>query len=512
VTDKSPFVSPSVGQIISLGTRREVFWDDHIVDDARTTAEKRLHHPIRKERVMECDQLWEGDACYFPRILKDGELYRMYYFAGCFGALRETPPPDSVGEPMRVCYAESRDGLHWEKPNLGLCEYNGSTDNNILLDAMTDDWHNPKSHGGSLFVMKDPNPSCPAEELYKAVYGVSLNGRNALKYVASPDGIHFRHIRTLLEIPFCFDSLNSIHFNAELGKYLCYFRGWHTSDVNDRRELRPGNKDNTRDIRRMESEDFIHWSDPVPLDYGEDAPDFQLYTNAIEPYYRAPHLLVGFPSRYYDRGIWTDSYEQLCGKELRKKRMEIQPRFGYAVTDTLFMSSRDTLHFHRPSEAFIRPEQENNWSWVYGENFVSAGLFEVPSEIPGGFPELSMLLTARRFTDDPRGVFLYRYAIRPDGFISRCAGYEPKELTTKPFRFDGNTLTLNFETSALGYVRIEILDKNGRPVEGYRCCELFGNTIDRKVSFDLPLEKIQEMPIRLKFTLCDADIYSFRFC
>ena len=191
--------------------------------------------------------------------------------------------------------------------------------------------------------------------------------------------------------------------------------------------------------------------------------------------------------------------------------MEVQPRFGYAVTDTLFMCSRDTLHFSRPNEAFIRPEQENDWSWVYGENFVSAGLFEVPSDIPGGFPELSMLLTARRFTDDPRGVFLYRYAIRPDGFISRCAGFAPKELVTKPFRFDGDTLLLNFETSALGYVKIEILDKNSRPVEGYRSCELFGNTIDRRVSFERSIAELHDIPIRLKFTLSDADLYSFCF-
>ena len=174
--------SVSVDETISLGKKREVFWDDHIVDLKQTSAEKRLHHPVRKEKVMECDQLWEGDACYFPRILHDGDLYRMYYFAGCCGALRQTPPPDSVGEPLRFCYAESRDCIHWNKPNLGICSYNGSANNNIILDAMHDDWHNPRTHGCSLFVIKDPNPACPKDELYKAVYGASLNGRNALKW------------------------------------------------------------------------------------------------------------------------------------------------------------------------------------------------------------------------------------------------------------------------------------------------------------------------------------------
>jgi len=496
--------------ILNLGNRREVFWDDYIIDAKRTDAEKKIHPPVRKEKIMEMDRLWEGDACYFFRILKDDDIYRMYYFSGCFGALRDNPPPDSEGEPVRVCYAESKDGIHWEKPILNICEYNGSTENNIIINASTDSWHNPKAHGGSLFVMKDPNTECPEDERYKAIYGVSFNGRNALKYVASADGIHFRYIRTIMEIPYHFDSLNTVHYNKEEKKYICYFRGWHTH--NDfKTPPTPGQKDNTRDIRRIESPDFVNWSEPIPLRYGEDAPDFQIYTNAIEEYYRAPHILVGFPSRYIDRGVWSDSYEELCGKEARKKRMEISPRFGYAVTDTMFMCSRDGINFERPSEAYIRPEQENDWSWVYGENFVSAGLYEVPSDLPGSFPELSLLLTARRFTLDERGVFLYRYAVRPDGFISRSAGYEPKTIVTKPFLFDGHTLLLNFATSAAGYVKIEILDKTYRPIENYASCEIFGNTIDRKIGFPADLSLLQGKPIRLKFTISDADIYSFKF-
>ena len=29
----------------------------------------------------------------------------------------------------------------------------------------------------------------------------------------------------------------------------------------------------------------------------------ELYTNQILPYYRAPHIFLGFPTRYLDRGI-----------------------------------------------------------------------------------------------------------------------------------------------------------------------------------------------------------------
>ena len=60
----------------------------------------------------------------------------MYYLA--WKMLNESVTEHSTGESV-VCYAESKDGLHWEKPSLGICEYNGSTDNNIILDAQNCD-------------------------------------------------------------------------------------------------------------------------------------------------------------------------------------------------------------------------------------------------------------------------------------------------------------------------------------------------------------------------------------
>lgn len=498
-------------KVLDIGSRREVFWDDYLIDPRHTTAGKRLHHPVRREKVMECDSLWEGDACYMFNMFRDGDIYRMYYYAGCFGQLRATPPPDSGHEYLRICYAESTDGLHWTKPSLGICEYNGSTDNNIIINAASDSWHNPKSVGCPLFVMKDPNENCPDDERYKGVYGVWLDGNHALKYMAGTDGIHFRYVRTIYQSPGYFDSLNTLIYDAACQKYVCYFRGWHRSHQLEGNEHIGETRDATRDICRMESSDFVNWSEPERIQFGEDSPDFHMYTNVIQTYYRAPHLLVGFPSRYFDRREWTDNYEELCGKEARRERMKIQPRFGYSVTDTLFMSSRDGVNFDRPSEAFMRPEPENDWSWVYAEGNVCAGLFEVPSDIPSSFPEMSMLSPLRRWTGDPGGVWLYRYALRPDGFISRHAGYEPETLVTRPVVFAGDTLTINFETSAGGYLLIELLDKTGRPLEGYRSCELFGNTIDRKVHFPNDLKALNGIPVKLRITLCDADIYSFRF-
>jgi hypothetical protein len=34
-----------------------------------------------------------------------------------------------------LCYATSKDGIHWEKPELGLIDYRGTKTNNIVFEA-----------------------------------------------------------------------------------------------------------------------------------------------------------------------------------------------------------------------------------------------------------------------------------------------------------------------------------------------------------------------------------------
>ena len=261
----------------------------------------------------------------------------------------------------------------------------------------------------------------------------------------------------------------------------------------------------------MESEDFKTWTEPIQLNYGEGTRDFHLYTNNIEKYYRAEHISVGFPARYTDRYAWTENYDELCGKEARRERMAEHPRFGYAVTDCMFMCSRDKKNWYRPDEAVLRPGPENEWSWRYGDCFMCSGMFETASNFPEEAAELSFLVPTKRWTKEQSGTMLYRYGMRQDGFISRYSGYDTSVLETKPIVFSGNKLTVNFETSAAGSIRIELADKNGRTIEGYQSCELFGDSVDRTVHFSKKLSELAGKPVRIRFFISDADVYSFRF-
>jgi hypothetical protein len=126
------------------------FWDNYLIDPIHTNTVLSANKPEKRDIVMIFDKPWEGNGTDFFTIIKDDNLYRMYYEAW---GLNDRPLN------IRLCYAESRDGLHWEKPDLGIVEYNGSRENNIIIDKIPDNFT----------VMKDQNPDCPPEMKYKAV-------------------------------------------------------------------------------------------------------------------------------------------------------------------------------------------------------------------------------------------------------------------------------------------------------------------------------------------------------
>ena len=106
--------------------------------------------------------------------------------------------------------------------------------------------------------------------------------------------------------------------------------------------------------------------------------------------------------------------------------------------------------------------------------------------------------------------------MRTDGFASVHAGFEEGELLTKPFRFQGERLLINYSTSAAGSIHIEIQDENGESINGFsieESTEIIGDMIERTVDW-LPgddVSALQGKTIRLRFIMKDADLFSFRF-
>lgn len=435
-------------QPVAIGDRLELFVDRHLVEQITGGASLHLHQPEPQDAVLVTDKPWEGNTCAYYTIFRDGELFRMYYR----GSHADEKTRKSL-HPEVACYAESKDGVNWTKPELGLFEWEGSKKNNIV-------WNGLGTHNFTPF--KDANPECPPESRYKALGG----GRGGLMAFGSPDGIRWK---LLSEKPVitqgAFDSQNLAFWDSHAKVYREYHRAFRT----------------VRDIMTGTSKDFLTWTEPVFLEY-PGAPREHLYTNAVMPYERAPHILIGFPTRF------------------QAKTQQVEPTF---------MSSRDGLVFHRwldPVIPITAPkDRDGNRS-----NYMARGLVQ----LPGDPKNLSVYATEAYYAGpDSR---LRRFTYRVDGFVSLRAAGDAGELVTKPITFKGDRLVVNHVTRPKGNVRIEIQNAEGKPIPGFTlddCSPIQGDKIEHEVAWkgDAKLGTLAGKSVRLKFHLQDADVYSFRF-
>lgn len=493
--------SPAPAGAVDIGARRELFIDRLLIDQLRGEARRRLHHPVPQDLALVHDAPWEGSGCGYHSIFQDGGLYRMYYKAWHLDVSDGKLASDR--HPLYCCYAESDNGVEWRKPRLGLHRFEGSRENNIVLAS------GPigplEVDAGHPAVFKDGNPAAPADARYKAI--VRSAGPNGLIPLKSPDGIGWSPMsdRPILSGLGAFDSQNLAFWDGALGKYRAYWR-FFTAGVTNEKQWKPRGY---RAIRTATSDNLIDWENPTALTY-VDSPPEHLYTNQVKPYPRAPHLLIGFPTRYIERG-WSDSMRALPEAEHRRQRAAVSLRYGTALTEGLLMASRDGVRFERWNEAFLRPGIERPGTWCYGQQYIGWHAVETASSLPGAPPELSLYATESYWTGP--GSALRRYTLRLDGFVSVHAPMRGGELITRPLRFSGSTLRLNFATSAAGSLRVELQRADGTPWPGFAladCNELFGDSVDRPVTWKqragakLPRGEV----VRLRFALKDANLYS----
>lgn len=435
-----------------IGTRRELFVDDFLIDGQSGAIERRLQHPVPREISLKLDQPWEGETSAYFAMVQDGARVLMYY--------RGQMGPGSAGQVC--CVAESQDGIHFERLNAGLFEFEGSKDNNII-------WKGVGAHNFTPFL--DSNPNAPADERFKAM-GYSHHGKG-LGVFGSPDGVHWRE---LLDHPAitdgAFDSQNLAFYDALRGVYVDYHRK---------------GRNGVRDIMTCTSKDFRTWTAPVFLEYADPRLE-HLYTNGILPYSRAPHLYLGLPARFVPG------------------RTKIVDRKDPGVSDAVLMSSRDGLNFQRWSEAFIRPSTEPE-VWTDRNNYPAWGILETGPE------ELSVYWTEHYRHP---GMRLRRGTLRKDGFVALHAGGESGEVLTRPLVFTGKRLLINHATDAVGWIRFELCDTQGKPIDGFSFYDsetLFGNELEHEVTWrkGADLSKLAGKPVRLRLRLQNADVFSFQF-
>jgi hypothetical protein len=463
---------------------RHLFLDPAFVRNAHGTA-LRVNRPQQRQLVIRPDRPWEKlMITFFLTVLdepssKGGSKLRMWYVCR-----------DADNQP-NVAYAESDDGLEWRKPNLGIVDYHGSTDNNLVGI--------PYLEG---VVFRDPNGS--GDQKY--IYVTNGKDEGVVRYY-SPDGLHWKHDAEPL-LKFRPDTQNVTYWDERLGKYVLFLRAWDISDVWEDR-LRTvarlevsdltkptGIKPSARGTNPRGRQDLPRLAHEVPIVFrcdDRDPPNCDVYNMSCVQYPLDRRWLVGFPS-FLQRE-----------KNISDGRVETQ-----------FAASSDSgITWHRYDRAvYVGPQlidtESANMSYM-GTGMAVRGdeLWQWGTEYRTRHGDSA----SRKVKTDGS---IYRYVQRVDGFISLDFDALDARCTTNAVSVDGDRLLLNVDTSALGTLRVGLLDESSKPLDGYElenCNPVRTNSTGAIVTWKdkKDLASLAGRKVKLALSGTRAKLYSFRF-
>ena len=450
-------------------SQAQLFIDDTwIADSARVG---RVFHQPRKypEPVLRGDRSWEEKGlCIYGTALKRGDLFQMWYMTW------------TRNSQCKVCYAKSPNGVDWDKPSLGIHEFDGPKDNNICLVG--------EQGGGidNISVIDDPaDPEWPL----KAILWQS-GPRRGLAAVRSKDGVHWDWTPGLV-LPGWGDRTNAIPNRVD-GKYVILGRA-------------PGmmSKYGMRLVARTESKNLVHWSEPklmLKADV-EDPAQLQFYSATA---FRYESLYLGFIERMYVTPDKLDS--ELIHSHDSRNWDRPRPRTPFIPWGA--PGSWDATWLSIGSGGPIW-NQGRLWFYYSGRS----GAHGVPYPL------------------NHAGVGLA--TLRLDGFASLQAKEKPGWVETPPLRWPGGDLLVNVDprrdltahpSSCSGEVRVEVRGLGGRPLKGHGAEECI--SVARNTGAGRTCESCRRVPVqwrnqprgmkkhkgkvvRLIFHLQDAHLYSF---
>ncbi len=445
-----------------------IFADDAMVAHTDNVW-RSLHHPVkhRDNPVLVADQDWEGYVVLQPGTVvydEDNERFQMWY--------NSQPSREKPDAGYNLCYATSTDGLHWDKPELGFVEFEGSTANNIQLQNVS--W----TH----CVLKD-DADADADRRYKLLYW-PVDG-SGIYAGFSPDGVHWKLCEENPVVPRrATGDTCSVMRDPVSGQYWLYHKV--------RTPSRP-----IRMVARMVSDDFVHWEQSrlVLAPDAFDPPDTQFYG------------MSAFPNAGQYLGLlWV--YHTYPG-----------------TLDVQVVSSRDGLSWDRTADRklFMHLVPTNEY---HGGAFDSAQIYPstVPVERDGRlwlyYCGLTVPHNALAVDQDGRiGLATFRL----DGFCSLDAT-SPGTVLTRPFTWNGSQLRLNAATSGPnpelstgGGVRVQIEDERGQSIPGFAaadCTPFCGDETDALIDWGgrSDLSELVGRVVQLRFEIEATNLYSYRLC
>lgn len=471
-------------EVIPIDLGRQLFVDDFLIE---TTNLKRTFHLAKyhpSSPLLSPDKPWEGvgptaraamfsDGVWFDPV---DQRFKMWYWAGCRPAKR----------PYATCYAESEDGLTWNKPALDVVP-----GTNIVLE---DDADLPRNSSTVWLDRYEKDPSRRYKMFrvissYKFIDG-KKSVRRWMRVSVSGDGIHWRHVG---DSDSCGDR-STVFYNPFRGVWVFSLRGGARA-VSRARAYRE-HTDWAQGIRWQGK--TMLWTCADRLD--PDRSDLDLSRDPVN----APWDMV--PSQLYN--LDAVAYESLMLGLFSIWRG--QPKTRPKINEVCLGFSRDGFHWSRPDRRAFCPVSEDRDAWNWG-NVQSAGggclivgdkLYFYVGGVSG---------RRGRFWPDPSYVGLA--VLRRDGFASMDAGKEEGVLTTRPVRFEGRHLFVNTDVPR-GKLLVEVLDKQGNPIQPFtrdRCRPITTDSTLQPVSWEgaNDLAAVAGKPVRLRFYLTDGRLYAF---
>ena len=494
--------APRVGPV-RLGSRKHLFLDDALVEEMQGV--RFVPNPPRwAEKVAE-------DLRGHLSLVEDEQGVLRIYYRG---------PRDSLA------VITSRDGVRWEKPDLGRGEFEGQR--NIVLTEPVG--------LGNVFV----DPNAPPDCRWKYFSGIR---RRSMYVFCSADGWSFRRHETVA-LPFAGGSQSIIYYDDQRQLYVGHHRAdygatragaterrYGLSETKDLMEPWPyqiATPERTRqEALRQRIKSFVldpWWLDNGPLsppglgielptvfgpDDRLDPPGADIYVTKVVKYPWAPDAYLAFPAVYFHYEEDGPVTRQILGRKERQR--------GSGVVEVQLAVSRDGLdwkRYPRPAYVPIGFDGSNRIHML----FMTHGLVRRGNEIwqyVGGHGGNGIGYHSAWVKGAPSP--LWRMLQRLDGFVAAEGDYTGGWLVTRPLIFEGNRLVLNIDTGAVGYAQVGFLDSSGAPIPGYsvdECIYINGDFLATEVEWlkkGVDVSELAGRVVQLVFRLRGARLYAMQF-
>ncbi|HOX58548.1 MAG TPA: hypothetical protein P5205_15695 [Candidatus Paceibacterota bacterium] len=491
---------------LNIGSARQVFLDGRFMAEARNVTLE-VHSPRKTgEWTIKPEHPWErGGVGPYSNVLHDGQTYHFWYH------VMDDVQWDQGHTNGCICYARSQDGIHWEKPALGLIAYGGSRSNNIVVGHGASGLTLGQD-GGMVFL----DPTAESAERFRLVCRFGSLGRG-LHILSSSDGIHWRVTHKSIvsyradDNRHHLDSQNIMFWDDRIRKYVVY----------GRRNMFEGGVQG-RAVARAESEQLGAFSgvQEMPVVIGPEPGDrwVDYYSSSALKYPWAQDAYYMFPQAYF----------HYLGGEIPEFPKQTPANAG--PLHTQFAASRDGIKWNRyDRRPFVRLGMRGEFDWasvrmMHGLVPDTTGremyLYYRASDWLHGWDRNAnnkRLLTEAGLGADRNIAVVSRVVLRRDGFVSAYAPWTGGEFTTEPLLFEGRKLVLNVDTSAEGTLRVALLDGEGKAIEGLglKDCDFIhtANEINRVVKWkgNADVSRLAGKAIRLRFALKNTHLYAFQF-